>query len=235
MPDPVTASAGGDTPAAAPAAAPAQPADAPATPSEPAAAPADGTSLLGGGTQPAAADKPAEGDTPPAAGDTPKDGEDKDGDKTAPTPEDYGDFTFPDGFQVDDTALGEFKTLAASMSLTKDQAQKLVDFRAAQHQQHMAALDRQAERWVQDARADKEFGGNDFAKNIAIADRAVATYGTPELRALLNQYGLGNHPELVRFAYRVGQTVTEPGPVNTTSPQSGSADHAEILYPSNSK
>jgi len=234
MPDPVTASAGGDTTAAAPAAAPAQPADAPATPSEPAAAPAEGASLLGGGAQPAATDKPAEGDATPD--DKSKEGDGEGGDKpAAPKPEDYGDFTFPEGFQVDDTALGEFKTLAASMSLTKDQAQKLVDFRAAQHQQHMAALDRQAERWVQEARSDNEFGGNDFAKNIAIADRAIATYGTPELRALLNQYGLGNHPELVRFAYRVGQTVTEPGPVNTTSPQSGSADHAEILYPSNSK
>lgn len=223
MSDPVTAMAGGTAPAT-----PAQPAA--TTPSESAAVSAEATSLLGGGAQNAAAETPAEVKPPTEAA---KPAEGTETEKSTAKPEDYGDFAIPEDFQVSETTLGEFKAMASEMGLTKEQAQKLVDFRAAQHAEYMQALDRQAEQWVSTARSDKEFGGTDFAKNIAIADRAIAAYGTPELRALLNQYGLGNHPELVRFAYRVGKTVTEPGPVNTTSPQSGNADHAEILYPSN--
>ncbi len=147
-------------------------------------------------------------------------------------PEDYGDFTFPQGFEVDDSLVGEFKGLSASLGLSKDQAQKLIDFRATQHQSQKTALDHQAAQWVEQAKSDKEFGGVDFAKNLAIADRAIATYGTPELRTLLDAYGLGNHPELVRFAYRAGLKVTEPGPVDTRSPALGAVDHAAILYPS---
>lgn len=242
MSDPVTAPADGTAPATAPAAAPVQPAATPATTSEPAAAPADGTSLLGGG-----ADKPADGDAPPA--DKPKEGEGEGGDKpAAPKPEDYGDFTLPEGYTLNDEGMATFKEFASGKGWTKDMAQSVIEFapqyESMRAQQLMTAYQAQGEAWVQTVKADPEIGGADLGAKIAIADRAVAKFGTPELRSLLAPYhpeknptgtGLGNHPELVRAFYRAGLTVTEPGPVNTTSPQSGSADHAEILYPSNSK
>lgn len=221
-----------------------------ASPAPAAAAPAEGTSLLGGGApaagEPTANEAPPTDAPAPAEGDTPKDGEEsKEGEAKEPIkPEDYGDFTLPEGMIVNDAVLGEFKALSAELGLSKEQAQKLVDFRAQQEQALFESYRAQGEGWVKSAQNDAEYGGKAFAANIAVADRAVAAFGTPELRSLLNPYhptenptgtGLGNHPEIIRAFYRAGLTVTEPGPVNTTSPLSGKADHVDILYPSNSK
>jgi hypothetical protein len=203
-----------------------------AAPADAAQASADST-LLGapqGETAQTEADK-ADAETPKEEG---KDGEDEngeDGEKTEIKPEDYGDFTLPEGYVIDKKGMEQFKAFAAEKGWNKDMAQGVIDFapqyEAIKQQQMMAAYQAQGEAWVQSVRADKEIGGVDLGAKIAVADRAVAQFGTPELRALLNPYhpeknptgtGLGNHPEIVRAFYRAGLTVTEPGPVNTTSP-----------------
>lgn len=49
--------------------------------------------------------------------------------------------------------------------------------------------------WVASAKADAEFGGEKLAANLATAKKALDTFGSTELRTLLNQSGLGDHPE----------------------------------------
>lgn len=221
---PEDGSGGGAAPSAP--AAPAAPVQSAAPAAAPAAeSPADGTLL--GGDQPATPDKPKEGEAPPAEGEKPKDGQEK------PTvkPEDYGDFTMPEGFAMDGDGMTQFKAFAAEKGWSKEMAQGVLEFapqyEAVRAQQLMSAYQAQGEAWVQTVRADPEIGGADLGAKVAIADRAVAKFGTPELRALLNPYhpetnptgtGLGNHPEIVRAFYRAGLTVTEPGPVNTSAP-----------------
>lgn len=56
---------------------------------------------------------------------------------------------------------------------------------------------------------------------LAIAKKALDTYGTPEIRQLLETTGLGNNPEMIRFFWRVGKTLTEDGTVTGSTGANG--------------
>lgn len=147
------------------------------------------------------------------------------------------DLTMPEGFEVDqallDTIAPEFKELG----LTKSQAQKLAD-KFAEAQQ--ARVEKQAEgwsatitKWADDAKADKEIGGDKWDATVSSASRAVKNLGTPELRDYLNASGGGNHPELIRFMAKVGAMIKEDSPAGSGSEGSGKpADPAHLLFPS---
>ena len=74
--------------------------------------------------------------------------------------------------------------------------------------------------WSESSRTDKEFGGDKLNENLAVAQKAMNAFGTPELRAVLNKTGLGNHPELIRAFVRAGKAISEdtfvPGGKTTT-------------------
>lgn len=161
------------------------------------------------------------------------------GDKPAEgAPEKYADFTLPEG--ADLKVSEEFTSLAKELDLNQSKAQKVVDL-GTKIVQRMATV--QAETlanavkgWVTDARADKEFGGPKVAENVAIAEKALQTFGTPELRALLKGTGLANHPEVIRAFYRAGKAISEDGFVPAGSTNSGTGKTAaETLYPTMSK
>lgn len=207
--------------------------DAPQTEAAPAP---EATSLLGSATEAKPEAETSETATTIAGQDEKPEGEgEKADEKTAAekpiAPEDYGDFTMPEGIQVDEAAVTEFKALAAEMQLSKDQAQKLVDMEANRIKAMHDAWERTSQQWVQDVKSDKEIGGDNFAPSLSSAAKALDTFGTPELRALFNANGLGNHPELVRFCARVGKAVAEDGPVNVRSPSAGHSDPARRLFP----
>ena len=67
--------------------------------------------------------------------------------------------------------------------------------------------------WQGAARADKEYGhlagGKTFDENAALIARGLSTFGTPELNKALIDSGMGNHPEVARFMYRVGKAIAE--------------------------
>ena len=44
---------------------------------------------------------------------------------------------------------------------------------------------------------------------MAVAQGALARFGTPGLRAFLTESGGGNHPEVIRFMARVGNAIAE--------------------------
>lgn len=195
-------------------------------------------SLLGGAkTEGVAADATDAANAATTIADATKadgDGEGEDGDADKPeaiTPESYGDFTLPDGIAVDENIVGEFKGIAAEAGLSKDQAQKLVDLRVKQVQAEQAAWQKTQETWVNEVKADKEFGGDNLPANLAVAAKALDQFGTPQLRQLLDAYGIGNHPEMVRFVYRVGKGMSEDSPVNVKSPAAGQRDPAKVLFP----
>lgn len=202
-----------------------------------AAAPAD--SLLGGDTPPAgdpaaagADAKPADGAAAPTPGADGKPADGKpagdgkpvdakpDGDKPkddAPqgAPEKYEDFKLPEGLTLDAPVMDAFTALAKETNMPQATAQKFVDL-AAQMQQNTVAqvqsvVEAQAEKWGLDSKADKEFGGEKFDESLAVAKSALDRFGTPELRTLLNQSKLGNHPEVLRFMFRAGQAISQDG------------------------
>lgn len=139
-------------------------------------------------------------------------GEEKPAQKAAP--EKY-EFKAPEGVQLDSELLGEFEGVARELDLSQEDAQKVADIGAKLAQKFQT---RQAEvvqeartEWAKQTAADKEIGGTALAENVATAEKALATFGSPQLRALLKETGLGNHPEVVRAFVKVGKAISEDG------------------------
>lgn len=154
-----------------------------------------------------------------------------------PTPEPaaYTDFTFPEGVEKDEALLNAFTPVAKELGLKQEQAQKLVTLQAAHAKAHADAQAKAWEttmtEWQTTARQDQEYGGVKFDENLKVASDAVKKYGSPELTKALEQTGLGNHPEMVRFAYRVGKAMREGSVVPGATPPAGDVDPAKVMFP----
>jgi hypothetical protein len=156
----------------------------------------------------------------------------KDGEGTK-APDSY-ELQMPEGVQLDTAAADEFKGIAKEYGLTQEQAQKVADIGAKMVQRQTEAYQAQVQSWVDAVKTDKEIGGDKLSENLAVARKTIDTFGSPELKQVLNTTGLGNHPEIVKLAYKIGKAISDDGFVrggNTSSPRST----AEIMYPSMAK
>jgi hypothetical protein len=124
-------------------------------------------------------------------------------------PEKY-EFTAPEGRSYDTDTMKVFSEVAKELDMSQETAQKMLDKMAP------AVADRQAKQmevirneWAQSSQSDKEFGGDKLNENLSIAKKALDSFGSPELRTLLNESGLGNNPEVIRFMYRAGKAISE--------------------------
>lgn len=138
---------------------------------------------------------------------------DSDGDGKSKAPEQYETFSMPDGMEVDTEMVEQFTPIAKELSLSQEDAQKLVGLYATKVQEQVASAQNEwakvQDGWRQTAKADEEIGGGAFKDSVALAKKALNTLGTPELVEALNQTGMANHPEMIRFAYNVGKTISE--------------------------
>lgn len=161
-------------------------------------------------------------------------------------PETYEEFQFPEGVQMNPDAVTEFKELAKAANLDQETAQKFAEFgpkilaNVAKAQE--TAIEQVVEGWAEQTRADKELGNGDKAvldANLAIANKAMAAFASPELRTLLDKHdkaknpggtGLGNHPEFVRLMVKVGKAISEDKLVTGNEPGHTVKSHADRLY-----
>lgn len=145
-------------------------------------------------------------------------------------PEKY-EFKAAEGVTFDDVVIGAFSEVAKDLNLPQDAAQKVLDkmapVLAARQVEQIAEMHAG---WVESAKTDKEFGGDRLQENLAVAEMALNQFGTPELRALLTNSGMGNNPEVIRAFYRVGKAISEDKIVSGSAPQSAAND-ARSLYP----
>lgn len=223
---------------------------APAAPAAaaPAAAPAAGAPA----TFDAATGKPVDDGAAPGAGAAPAGGEGGDanqpGEKTpeqkaadeaaaaeaakaAGAPEKYEPFTAPEGTALDAAVMTEFEMAARELNLPQDAAQKLIDKMApVMAKQQTAQLEQLRTDWAAASTSDKEFGGDKLTENLGFARKAMDTFGTPELKTMLNDTGLGNHPDVVRFMVRAGKAISEDRIVTGGAPASANRSAADVLY-----
>ncbi|WP_375272053.1 hypothetical protein [Sphingomonas sp.] len=193
------------TPAADPAPADPTPDASPADPApatDPAPAdPAPDATILGG-------DAPA---TDPAEPEAPA--------EPAGAPEAY-DLKAPEGMTLDTDALAIAEPVLRDLNLTNEQAQKLTDAYgqilpklAERYQaQQTTQITEQRAAWAAEAKADPEIGGANWDASIAASAKALDRLGAPAgspFRALLNDSGLGNHPEMIRMFAKIGKSIGE--------------------------
>jgi hypothetical protein len=147
---------------------------------------------------------------------------------TEPAAEVEYKFDMPEGVELDQGDLTKFTDIAKELKLPAESAKKLVDLAAAREVARAEAFAKQVSDWGETVKADPELGK---AENLALAKKAIDTFGTPELRDLLNSTGMGNHPEVIRMALKIGQKISEDTFVaGRTGGNAPPRDHASVLY-----
>lgn len=179
-----------------------------------------------------AVEKPA--DDASATGDTAT-GENADESNDDSSSTTYADFALPEGVSLNEGLLEQVTPLFKELGLNQDQAQKLVDFQAQQvqasQQGQIEAFNQLKTDWIEQAKKDSEIGGDKFEETVGTAKQAISKFGNEGLTKLLNEFGIGNHPEVIRFMAKVGTLTKEDVPDSGGSVNNGNKDHVSVLYP----
>jgi hypothetical protein len=153
-------------------------------------------------------------------------------------PEKY-EFKAPDGFQLEPATTAQFETLARKLDLSNEQANELLPLGAQLAQkigeQQLAAHQAQVAQWADDTRNDKDIGGAKFDASVATAKKAMDRFGSAPLKQLMDQTGLGNHPEVIRAFHRIGLAIAEDTFVNADSSGGSKRSAADRMFNSSEK
>jgi len=144
-------------------------------------------------------------------------------------PEKY-DFDLPEHMVLDQSAADEFTAVAKELKLDQESVKKITDVAVKMTQRQADNQVKLVETWVEQVKTDKEIGGDKLSENLAVARKALETFGTPELRDVLNMTGMGNHPEVIRAFYKAGKAISEDRFVQG-NPRGAEPDMAKRMFP----
>ncbi len=130
-------------------------------------------------------------------------------------PEAYQDFVLPENFELIPEARTGLEEFGRKHNLSQSAAQEALDLAVAHtgrvQEAYATAWRDKVAQWGEQVKSDPVVGGRQYAENAQIAQAAIAKYGDAELTAMFDEYGLGNHPALVRAFYRIGKAGGESG------------------------
>lgn len=183
-------------------------------------------------TPEAGADPAAQPPADPKAGDPP----------AAPiVPEKY-ELKLPEGSLLDPSTIEKISAYAKEKGLSNEAAQEALEREseavASHHEAQMKQVEDIRAGWVKDCETDKEIGGENFKQNVELASRLLEKVN-PAIKPLLNESGLGNHPEIVRTVVRLVKMTgfsedqfINPGAKTSGVETNGPDDIAAKMYPS---
>lgn len=154
-----------------------------------------------------------------------------------PTPDAPVEYSFklPENFEVDESALTEFKSYATEAKLTQEQGQKLLDLFVTQQTKAASAAETSFkstnEAWRKEIMSDPLLGGDRHEAAFQTIAKALDQYGGKEAREAFDLTGAGNNPAIIRMIHKMATALSEGTFVQgnvPTRPKSG----ADILYPS---
>lgn len=193
------------------------------------------------GAEPATSQAPttAQPNTPPAA--APQQAPEGDKPAAPAIPEKYEFKGLPEGYTLDEAQIGEWSGVFKELGLSQEQAQKLVEMDAkrftaanspeAQQAAALAQRNQQVSQWEASLKQDPDLGGAKFDATVETAQKAMASFGSPQLKEMLAESGLGSHPEVVRFFAKVGKELSEGQLHRTTTEQPSEQSWAKRMYP----
>ena len=121
-------------------------------------------------------------------------------------PERSEDYEFGD----ENGELDGFRAFAHDTGLTQDQANSILNLYGEMQEEEQSTQQEGIDelRTNTTIELQKEWGKN-FDGKIDYAKRAFAQFASPELSQLMDQSGLGNHPEMLRVFSKVGEILGE--------------------------
>ena len=126
-------------------------------------------------------------------------------------------FDVPETMNLDDATVAKLGETARELNLTAEQTQKLLDAVAPNlMEQHERTMKDMLDGWAKEVAGDKDVGGDKLEPNMAVAAKAVETFGDESLKDLLEADGmpLSKHPGMFRFLVKVGAAISEDRSVN---------------------
>jgi len=125
----------------------------------------------------------------------------------------------------------QFRQFAHENGVSGEMAQKLVDFHnnleAARYQDHQT----QTGEWERQTRSMPGWHGNNYRKNMGVANKALQAFASPALAKMIRESGYACHPEVVKTFYNVGRRLTEDSYVDSSRNTGRKKTIGEILYP----
>ncbi len=132
----------------------------------------------------------------------------------------------------------EFQDIFKKAGLTRRQAQAMYEAYNLKGndiaEQFKQAIAQKVESDMKAVQQDQELGGTNLKNTKMYIGKAMDKFGSPELRAKLQQAGFGNDPDFVRFVARVGKAFSNDefiGGHGTNGRAEDSISKAKRMYP----
>ena len=144
-------------------------------------------------------------------------------------------FEFSPETIVDTVLVDDFKNFAMHNQIDIKTAQQVARFyesvvEKANSRQEMAN-DHFEREMRESCENDEEYGGSKYYDNMRYAKAAMTRFDDGTLEKILTDSGFGSHPEVVRFMYRVGRSLSEKNIAIGQKPER-ELSAAELFYPS---
>ncbi len=131
-------------------------------------------------------------------------------DATKPNAPEPFELTAPEGYPINEAGLKGLNDLCKSAKLTKEQGEAVLAHMAGNYAAFTEQQQAQGKAWIEEFKADKDFGGDKFDVSVAEAQKALATFdegGT--VSKMLQETGYGNNPAVLKIFARVGRALGE--------------------------
>lgn len=126
----------------------------------------------------------------------------------------------------------EFREEAHRLGLSDEQARGLFEWyhnnMASAHGEFSAIRERNHRDAVETM---KRYWGSKFDENIEVSKRAVNEYGGDELKQLLDESGLGDHPAMIQAFFKIGRAIMNDRFVEGTPSKEPKVNILDKIYP----
>lgn len=128
-------------------------------------------------------------------------------------PEKY-ELKIPDGSLLDPKRIEAISEYAKEQKLSNEEAQAMLTRESTAVTEHVQAqrseLKTQSEKWLSEAHADKEIGGDKFNESVEVAHRAMSEFfpGT-QIKEFMNVTGFGNRADIIKGFLRMGRLMQD--------------------------
>lgn len=157
----------------------------------------------------------------------------------APEKYDFATLELPKGVELNADLVAAVSPVFKELGLSQEAASKLVKTHAEAVAKAEAASevkrDADFKEWMKTTVTNyqtslkKEWGAETDAK-LAIAQAGMAKTVSPAMKAVLDETGLGSHPEFVKHFFQVGTMTREDTPPAVVQPTASGKTAAQALY-----
>ncbi|ENU07750.1 hypothetical protein [Acinetobacter calcoaceticus] len=148
----------------------------------------------------------------------------------AEQPVQYTDFQMPEGFTLNPEDQTVLQELGQEFKMPQEAVQKLVDLGVQMQQRQVQEQLKTVSSWVDAAKADKEYGGENLQKNLLTAQRAFSLPRGDKISNILHKSGLGNHPDVIGFMTEVGKLLEPDSMTHGRGTNTANVTPASVWY-----